>query len=201
MRIETTTRKIYKLAELSAKAKAKAIDEHRSFLSEIWEADCTIDNAKDIGRLLGLDISKIYYSGFSSQGDGACFEGSFCAKDCKGEKAMIEELPLCKELHRIAKAFEVLAAKYPSLVFTVNHSGHYYHKNCTQFAIEFGLDGEEETKAFNDDESNIIEASKDFMEWIYKSLEEDYDYVTSEEQVIESIEANDYEFTEDGKPA
>lgn len=34
---------------------------------------------------------------------------------------------------------------------------------------------------------------------IYKALEEEYDDLTSDERIIETIEANDYEFDEDGK--
>ena len=34
---------------------------------------------------------------------------------------------------------------------------------------------------------------------IYKSLNNDYDYLTSEEAIMETIEANGYEFNENGK--
>ena len=33
----------------------------------------------------------------------------------------------------------------------------------------------------------------------FKSLQEEYDYRLSDEAIIESIESNDYEFTEDGE--
>lgn len=40
-----------------------------------------------------------------------------------------------------------------------------------------------------------------FADWIYRQLETEYDYQNSDEQVDESIIANEYEFTEEGKPA
>lgn len=42
---------------------------------------------------------------------------------------------------------------------------------------------------------------KDFARWIYKQLEPDWDYQTSDEAIEESINANEYEFTADGKIA
>jgi hypothetical protein len=39
------------------------------------------------------------------------------------------------------------------------------------------------------------------MRWIYKSLEREYNYLTSDEAVAESLDANEYdfEFNEDGE--
>jgi hypothetical protein len=34
---------------------------------------------------------------------------------------------------------------------------------------------------------------------IYRRLEKEYEYLTSDESIIETIHANEYEFTEDGK--
>lgn len=40
-----------------------------------------------------------------------------------------------------------------------------------------------------------------FADWVYKQLENEYDYRTSEEACREAIESNDYEFTEKGDRA
>ena len=50
-------------------------------------------------------------------------------------------------------------------------------------------------------EDEITECLRDFANWIYKQLERDYDYQNSDDAVAETIEANDYEFTEDGERA
>ena len=50
-------------------------------------------------------------------------------------------------------------------------------------------------------EDAIRENCRDFMDWIYKSLEREYDYMMANEQVDDSIIANEYEFTENGEIA
>jgi len=51
-----------------------------------------------------------------------------------------------------------------------------------------------------DDDLNDLESKyhHDINEVMLKVLREEYDYLTSDEAVIESIEINNYEFTEDG---
>jgi hypothetical protein len=73
-RVTETT--VYQFDELSDEAKEKAREWYRqgNVTTRFW-SECTIDDAKEIGKLLGMDIDNIYFSGFWSQGDGACFEG------------------------------------------------------------------------------------------------------------------------------
>ena len=42
---------------------------------------------------------------------------------------------------------------------------------------------------------------RDFAQWIYDSLEKEYEYQMSDEFVTENIEANEYEFDEEGNRA
>lgn len=51
------------------------------------------------------------------------------------------------------------------------------------------------------DQDEIAETLRDYMHWIYRQLEKEYDYLNSDEAVDESIKANEYEFTEDGTRA
>jgi hypothetical protein len=37
------------------------------------------------------------------------------------------------------------------------------------------------------------------MKWIYRQLETEYDWLNADEQVDESIEGNDYQFTDNGR--
>ena len=48
-------------------------------------------------------------------------------------------------------------------------------------------------------EELLAEASKDAMRWLYRALEREHDDAMSDEQAAESIKANEYEFTADGK--
>src|SRR5512135_2350510 len=93
MRTETTTRTLYKFEELSEEAQQKALEKQAEFEGENFEPD--FDWYANIAEAFGLDIRQtrktrmdnthfyaptIYYSGFWSQGDGACFEGSYSYK-------------------------------------------------------------------------------------------------------------------------
>jgi len=111
--------------------------------------------------------------------------------------------PATTEIKRIAAEFGRIARKYPHASFTVGHSGHYYHEHCTEFEID--LDGVEESESSITQEewatecAALKEAAKDFMRWIYRQLEKEYEYQNSDGQVDESLLAHEYLFTEDGR--
>lgn len=50
-----------------------------------------------------------------------------------------------------------------------------------------------------DAEEMVIEALRDLTRWLYRHLEREYDYLTSDEAVDEAITANEYTFTEAGR--
>ena len=181
-------------------------------------SEYVIEDAETCGEFIGIEIDKravklcgggtsqspaVFFSGFSSQGDGACFEGSWRASDVKPGKLQ-EHAPQDKELHRIAGEFERLAMEFPQASFTVKHSGRYSHKYCTDFTVDITGDNEValnecgETAA-NQAEKDLIEAARDFMQWIYDSLEKEWTWQNADEQVDDNIRANEYTFTEDGR--
>ncbi|MFA7254446.1 MAG: hypothetical protein WC107_07930 [Patescibacteria group bacterium] len=104
------TKYVYKFDELSESAKQKAIEDYRQdgFYYEWWDA--VYEDARQIGEILGIEIDNIYFSGFSSQGDGACFEGKYAY--AKGSANGIKgHAPQDEELHRIAKELQILQKK------------------------------------------------------------------------------------------
>jgi hypothetical protein len=198
--MKTRTYNTYSFDELSPEARERAIEDHRQFIGEHENGEYVIEDAKRVLSLAGFNIDRVYYSGFWSQGDGACFEGSWDASKVNAA-AMHKECPVDTELHRIADSMAAIAKVFPFASFTVKHSGHYCHQYSTSFDVSIAneegdeIDTPEREKA----EESLIELARDAMEWIYNGLEKEYDYQTAEEQVIESIRANEYEFTEDGK--
>lgn len=193
--IETT---VYAFDELSEEAKEKA----RNWLREgncedsFWH-ECVIDDAKECGKIIGIDIDHIYFRGFWSQGDGACFEGSYRYQ--KGAaKAIRAHAPQDKELHAIADRLQ--ATQRPAfygLTAAVKHHGHYYHEHCTTIDVH-DADG---YNVGGDSEEDIMDILRDFMRWIYKRLEAEWEYQNADEQVDESIRINEYTFTEEGERA
>jgi hypothetical protein len=80
---------------------------------------------------------------------------------------------------------------------TVKHSGHYQHQYCTDIAVTD--DNSMRGDAAPDVEEAVKELLRDFMRWIYRQLEQEYGYLTSDESVDDTIRANEYTFTEDGR--
>ena len=200
MEIMTTkTIECYKYSELSDKAKEKARDWYRAATDcdSFWQ-ECVLEDAKSVGELLGIDFAKcgkkpvIYYRGFWSQGDGACFEGTWrYSAGCV--KAVKDYAPQDEELHRIAKALRDASRKvFYKARAEVDHTGWYYHENSVSISV---YSDERDVSLAKDD---IAEALRDFMCWIYRQLEKEWDYQNSDEHVAEVIEINEYDFDADG---
>ena len=209
MRTQTTT--VYKFDELSDEAKQTAIDSNRYTEVEFFDWwDYSFAMFAEAADLFGLDIRQtrkslmggghrydptIFFSGFSNQGDGACFEGDYSYK--KGAlKATKQAFPGDSELLRIVRDLQTLQQRnFYQLTATTKHRGHYNHSGCMDITVDWA-DG----RAFNDgDEESLKQLLRNFADWIYSSLEKEYDYLISDEAVAESLRANEIEFTEEGQ--
>jgi hypothetical protein len=161
----------YSFSELSETAKEKAIQN----LSDInvdgewWES--TYDDAERIGiKIKGFDLDR----------------GSYCKLDFINSFGEVAEA-IKREHGENCSTFKI-AVEY------LND----YDKLVTE-QEQF----EEESDEFQEIEEEIEELDNDFK----KSLEEEYrimlskeyEYLTSDEAIIETIEANEYEFLENGK--
>lgn len=199
---EVTTN-VYKFEELDDRAKEKARDWYRQNALDYDWWDSVYEDAKQIGIILGIDMNHkgkdpcIWFSGFSSQGDGACFEGSY--RYAKGASKEIRKYaPKDTELHRIADALtKIQRPAFYQLTATVRHSDRYYHA----YSTTIGVNDRDGYEIHDDTENAIVEALRDFMNWIYRQLEKEHDYLMSDESVDENIKANEYEFTEEGERA
>lgn len=201
--MKTIEKTVYNFDELSDEAKEKAREWLRSGNDFSFHAECVIEDAKTIAALMGIDIERVYYRGFCSQGDGACFEAEYSYK--KGSvKAVIKYAPLDTDLHRLVKALAQLQKRnFYQLSASVKHRGHYYHEQCTE--IDVLRNGEylfstsySYVKGSESDGAALVILLRDFMQWIYKQLEKENDYQNSDEVTDENILANGYTFLEDG---
>lgn len=196
MRTEIIERKLYKFEELSEEAKDKAIEKLYDINIDYdwWDSD--FYDFKEIGKIMGIKITNIYFSGFSYQGDGACFEGEyFYNKGCL--KELKEYAPTDEKLHQIAKDLQLIQKDaFYHLYAYVKHRGHYNHEMCTEIDVRNDVN-----ELTNEQDEQIKDALRDFMRWIYRQLEKQYEYLTSEEAIKETIEANEYEFTDNGELA
>ena len=75
MRTQITIQTLYTFDELSDSAKERAREWWRNLEAQDWDSSCTIDDAKDCAKIIGILIDDVYWSGFYSQGDGATKSG------------------------------------------------------------------------------------------------------------------------------
>jgi hypothetical protein len=193
MRTETITQNIYTLAELTGSAREKALQYLREGVTDYDWFDFVYEDAKTISSIMGIDIDNIYFKGFCSQGDGACFDGRYKYK--KGAlKALKEYAPdttflnLCQRLQDLQKRyFYKITANISCNDRYMRTEGDYdingrFFNPCIPDEVIDGMD----------------QLFSEFADWIYKQLETEYDYITSEESLLENAESNGYEFDESG---
>ena len=187
----------YTFNELSDSAKETARDNYRQYGLDYEWHDCTIDKTDNALEMIGFNNIKISFSGFCSQGDGACFTGNYeyqkgALKDVK------EEFPQWEALHELTEQLQLINRRYfYQLAFKLEHSGRYYHENSVTVDYVERLDGFEingEVELFEELQCIV----REFMQEIYIMLESEYDHLTSDEQVDEAIIINEYEFDENG---
>ncbi len=213
MRQETIVNNIYAFEELSDAAKEKALQDYCTSGMDYEWWDYIYEDAAAIAELFGFDIRQrrvdttdgghryepsIYFSGFYSQGDGACCEGDY--RYMKGALRQVKEYaPQDKELHEIVAGLQAFQRRYfYGIRATVKHSGHYYHSGCTSIDVTWTMPSGYEEYPDLDTQEDVAQLLREFMDWIYSQLEKEWDYQTSEEAFIETCEANGYEFTADG---
>lgn len=189
--MRTTEITIYKFNELSEEVQKKVIEKNYDINIDYRWWDFIEEDAKDVGKLMGIEITNILFSGFSSQGDGACFEGHYYYAENAVEKVK-EYAPKDKALINIAASLDDIQKRNGCGISAhISHSGHYYHENCTLVDVELE-DGELDEVT----EEDVTSVLRYFMQWIYAQLQDTYEYLTSEEAIVGTIEANGYEFDE-----
>jgi len=191
--------KVYAYAELSENAKQKAREWYAG--GDWWNSKDTIDACKEAIKLLGIDAEHIYFRGFNSQGDGACFVGTWRAADLPSRKEFRKEGWRDKELTLLRDRLSMVKQMFPRAWARSTHVGHYCHENSVRVDVE--LDEEDAVVAPQVDreeiEKRLTEMLRDVMRWIYSVLEKDYEHTYSEEVIAESMAANEYTFTEEGE--
>jgi hypothetical protein len=192
---------------LPARVRDEILDKRRHWnVDHIEWWDAVYDDFKRDMDDIGIEVERMYFSGFSSQGDGACFEGRVFSWG--------NFLP---SIYRADPALITLAEQ--AWVFRVEHRGHYYHENCTSFYSDMACPSDycyseldEFVHAYSPYNTEIQDAVflanlqgydydtlkdefeeefKRHMRSLYNRLEAEYDHLTSDESVLESLDTND----------
>ena len=191
---------------LTARQRDEILDKYRDWnVYEGWH-DYVYEDFKREMDAIGIEVDEMYFSGFSSQGDGACFEGR------------VSDWP---------KFLESIGYTCPALIglaaeawgFSVVHRGHYYHENCTHFSSDMvSPDDYSESEMdefvyahspystdiqnaafvailqgynFSSLHDEFEEEFKRHMRALYNQLEAEYDHLTTDEAILDSLEIND----------
>lgn len=201
--MKTIQTNVYTFDELNDAAKKKAREWYRENGIDYEWYEFVYSDAKAIAALMGVDITRIFFRGFWSQGDGACFESAFAyKKGCvKNVKAYA---PGDEALHAIATDWQALQkANGYKLQGTTKHQGNYSHSGCTRITASNGVyEFDTDDSYVRDNKEAGAEAARilrRLMDWIYKRLKAEYDYITDDAQIDEAIISNEYTFTETGK--
>lgn len=172
--------------DLSPEQKAKFRDANRDRnVDDVDWWNGVYEDFIGFAELLGIttSIQHVAFSGFWSQGDGACFTGSWSPRlDASTE--IRKHAPEDIELHRIADALVALGMKHKMLNQQVSASisrraGIYMHSNMMD--VELEVDGWPEDTAH-------VQTFRDLADWLYKSLEQEYTYLTSDESLNEALQ-------------
>jgi hypothetical protein len=209
---EIVTTTVYRLDELSDAAREQARSWYREGAFDHDWHEFVYEDFVRIGEMLGLRFKtrsiplhgggtrqepRIWFRGFWSQGDGACFESFYSYKHAAPHRIR-EYAPQDQELHRIADALQAIQRRnFYQLRAEASHRGHYYHEYCMSISVERDSPTYQDMTA--DAEEDVAEALRDLARWLYRQLEREYEYQTSDEVVDEAIVANEYTFTDAGR--
>jgi hypothetical protein len=211
---------MYKYNELDDSAKQKARDWYIEGMDyEWWEG--TYEMVIEDGKEKGFYIDKIFFSGFHSQGDGASWIGQVDIRQWL-EENMPDSIGITAWCQLIQ---EDVISKF--IKVEANNS-HYCHESTMQFgeimddtdnfedehelqlpSIFKGMDIRTVFELIESDngcpikstegiEQAIVESGKDYAIDIYQRLKEEYEYLCSEEMMLDHFDANDYHFTNEG---
>jgi hypothetical protein len=183
MRTETITKTYLQFNELSEAQQNKVIDNFREDMHHDFDnlVEDIYENFKILLDCIGFEDVEINYTGFSSQGDGASFTGTY--RYTKYNSDIIKAIKAANVEYilddtDIYNMLSVIESKEESTA--VYRMGHYYHE-CSIYC----------------DDNNVQELARALSILIYKELESQYDYLHTDEYINESINCNEYEFDKD----
>lgn len=200
--------------QLSDEAKERARARERDHALDYGWWEYTYEDAVCMGALMGIEIDErarrgaggreikeyeISFSGFCSQGDGACFEGRYrCAPDAvsaiQAETSDEELLRIAQELTAVQVASKLQGTG--GITVTITTGGYYAHSGTMNATVSFDSDDTPDADQYNAVEDRVLQLMRDFADWIYRSLEQEADYLTSDECIDERLV--DETFDEDG---
>ena len=183
--------KVFKFNELDDRAKEKAREWYRSQATDDEWWDCTYDDFQAICEIIGIELATtpiklmgggvrhkpdISFSGFWSQGDGACFAGTYRGEADACQKIR-EYAPQDTDLHNIVDCLDVdWVQPYGQTRVTITTSGRYSHSGTMRFDFDEYEDSEGELHDPCEERCEIVKNNLRWLaDWLYDKLEKEYE--------------------------
>lgn len=192
---------------LPFKQRQSVLDKYRDYNTQHMDWwDCVYDTFQEDMKAIGVRVDKMYFTGFWSQGDGACFDGAvtdwtlFLTSIGYNDAALIAGAEIC------------------DWSFGCRHTGYrYYHENSVSYTGDINLPDSVDDSYFGDrwfdwgpDDIRQVTMMTNLSKYnshdlheefatvfsnhakdLYKQLYEEYSHLTSDAVVLESLDAND----------
>ena len=185
--MQTKVISTYSVDELEGKARENALEWLREGLDYEWY-DFVFDDAKKCASILGIEMGDIYFD------NSACFNGRFSyAKGWK--KALKAYAHMDTDLFKIGQELQEIQKPFLYQICGTVLNNTRYHTTVCGSADTNGRFADVPDYTIN----ALSQVFTDFASWIYKNLQTEYDYLTSEGQLIETANANGYQFDENGR--
>lgn len=202
---------LYRFEELSDKAKQKALEAFWDInVNHDWW-DFVYDDFKQLCSYFGLtvDLERTYFSGFYHQGQGcgytatidfmtmlACIKNQSWKEYAPNAEFCFPDIDINRRLQQLIDAgiIDIVASVKPGSRGTninVSTDASYSSNMCSNY------------DRINEELSKLEEITdkicKELNSFLFKNLLEDYEYLTSEDAVRETIQVNEYDFGSDGQ--
>lgn len=169
--MKTVKLNVYQFDELSKAAKQVAIDNYRDINTDHDWWEWTYEDAANVGiEITGFDLGR--------------------GQDIDGK--------LTENLRDVC---ESIIAEHGDTCST-HKTAQKYYKQYKVLAVTLKLLGDENDDAYMETADKMEDLEEEFKEAIlkdyFKMLEDEYEYLQSDEAIIDTINANEYEYYKDG---
>lgn len=193
---------VYSIDELTdEKAKRKAVENVSDFFTgDEFLFEGIVEDTETLLENMGFIDVNVFYDCSYSQGSGACFTAKYVDYD--------KFIPAIKNYFtkEERKALRKIHSSGMDMELTLNHRGHYYHKNSVcvsldvrDYNIQKFIKETHVTEFQPKIEESITNWYKDFCENLYRKLCAEIEYYWKEENCISAANDHELEFTKNGE--
>jgi len=206
--------RLYSLEELSKKARQKAIESMYDINTDCDWWDFIYDDFKDIGCALGMDVDleRVYHTGFYQQGSGACFTATVNVLELLesiSNKKYLDSYPLLEKkegfnpgpFHLPSRIIGLIKSGWIDISISIEPGRNQNRSLCRcswNYMSYRRTDYKRLEEQLCDFESWMEDLVKILDDLLYRKLQEEYEFKTSDAEIAKRIMEKEYEFTGDG---